>query len=309
MGNNLFISPEKKNTRSPVHQLLLSTWITDWQFAHHKKIVMNISVIIICKNGSARLAETLASVQGIGGEILLYDSGSTDNSVEIAKTYGVKIAYGEWEGYGRNRYKASQLAAHDWILMIDTDEVLDAELKEAILCIDLTKENLVYNIRYKNFYGSKEIKFGEWGNDSHIRMANRRKVQTDQEIVHEKLFLQPGLHIKTLPGFIKHYTVNNIIDYAGKATEYASLSAGKYRKQGRHATLIKIYIAPLFAFVQNYIFKMGYRDGWKGFVCASMTAWYTFMKYTKLKELERQSKSSEKNFADLELQVIPSIKQ
>ncbi len=269
---------------------------------------MKISVVIICKNGSARIAETLASVQGIGEEILLYDSGSTDNSVEIAKAYGARIAYGDWEGYGRNRYKASQLATYDWILMIDTDEVLDAELKKAIVCIDLTKEHLVYNMRYKNFYGSKEIKFGEWGNDAHIRMANRKTVQIDQEIVHEKLFLQPGLHIKTLAGFIKHYTVNNSIDYARKAMEYASLSADKYLKQGKHASFIKIYIAPLFAFVQNYFFKMGFRDGWKGFVCAGMTAWYTFMKYAKLKELERQSISAEISKTKLELHVIPAIK-
>lgn len=270
---------------------------------------MDISVVIICKNGSAHIAETLESVQGIGKEILLYDSGSSDNSVKIANSYGARIAYGEWEGYGRNRFKASQLAKYDWILMIDTDEVLDAELKEAILRIDLTEEYLVYNMRYKNFYGTKEIKFGEWGNDAHIRMANRKKVQIDQEIVHEKLFLQHGLNIKTLNGYIIHYTVNNSIDYARKAMEYASLSADKYLKQGKHASFIKIYVAPLFAFIQNYLFKMGYRDGWKGFVCASMTAWYTFMKYTKLKELERQSIAAEINKANLELHVIPAIKQ
>ena len=133
------------------------------------------------------------------------------------------------------------------------------------------------------------MKFGEWGNDALIRMANGKKVQIDQEIVHEKLFLQPGLRIKTLDGYIKHYTADNSINYARKAMEYASLSADKYLKQGRHASVIKIYIAPLFSFVQNYFFKMGFRDGRKGFVCAGMTAWYTFMKYTRLKELEKQS--------------------
>jgi glycosyltransferase involved in cell wall biosynthesis len=265
---------------------------------------MNISVIIICKNGSARLAETLESVQGIGKEILLYDSGSSDNSVEIARSYGAVIAHGTWEGYGRNRYKASRLAVCDWILMLDTDEVLDEELKEAILHIDLAKEDMVYNMRYKNYFGSKEMKFGEWGNDSHIRMANRKTVQIDQEIVHEKLFLQPGLHIKTLDGYIKHYTVNNSIDYARKAMEYAWLSADKYKSQGKQATFIKIYFAPLFSFLQNYIFKMGFRDGWKGFVCASMTAWYTFMKYTKLKELERQATPATKNEVNAEIVVI-----
>lgn len=270
---------------------------------------MNVSIVIICKNGSAHISETLASVQGIGDEILLYDSGSTDNSVEIAKTYDARIAYGEWEGYGRNRYKAGKMAKYDWILMIDTDEVVDEDLKEAILHIDLTQTHMVYNMRYKNFFDSKEMKFGEWGNDSHIRMANRKKVQIDQEIVHEKLFLQPGLQIKTLDGFIKHYTADNSIDYARKAMEYASLSADKYLKQGKHATFIKIYFAPLFAFVQNYFFKMGFRDGWKGFVCAGMTAWYTFMKYIKLKELERQSISAETSKTNFELHTIPAIKQ
>lgn len=249
---------------------------------------MNISVVIICKDGSARLSESLESVQGIGDEVMIYDSGSKDNSLQIAKKYGARIETGNWEGYGRNRYKASQLAKNNWILMIDTDEVVDKDLKQAILNLDLTDERKVYNMRYKNFFDTTEIKFGEWGNDSHIRMANRKTVRIDQEIVHEKLFLQPGLSIKTLDGYILHYTVDNCIDYARKSMEYASLSADKYLNQGRHASFIKIYIAPLFAFVQHYIFKMGFRDGWIGFVCASMTAWYTFMKYTKLKELERQ---------------------
>ncbi|MBK8521469.1 MAG: glycosyltransferase family 2 protein [Chitinophagaceae bacterium] len=269
---------------------------------------MNISVVIICKNGSAHLAETLESVQGIGEEIILYDSGSDDGSVQIAKRYGARIETGSWEGYGRNRYKASQLAQYNWILMIDTDEVVDEDLKQAILNADLTNEHLVYNMRYKNYYGSTEIKFGEWGNDSHIRMANRNTVKIDQEIVHEKLFLQPGLHIKTLDGFIRHYTVSNSIDYACKAMEYASLSADKYIKQGRHSSFIKIYLSPLFSFLQNYIFKMGFRDGWKGFVCASMTAWYTFMKYTKLKELERPEIMKKTRDNKFEIDVSTQIK-
>ncbi len=269
---------------------------------------MDISVVIICRNGSAHLAETLASVQGIGKEIMLYDSGSTDGSVDIAKAYGADIVYGTWEGYGKNRFKASQLAKFDWILMIDTDEVIDNDLKEAILLIDLVQLHCVYNFRYRNFYGTREMKFGEWGNDSHIRMANRTQVKIDQEIVHEKLFLQPGLIIKTLDGYINHYTVNNSIEYARKAMEYAWLSADKYRQQGRKSTFIKIYLAPVFAFIQNYFFKMGFRDGWKGFICASMTAWYTFMKYTKLKELEKSMITVKQNEKDIELNIMPTIK-
>ena len=269
---------------------------------------MNLSVIIICKNGSARMEETLASVQGVGNEILLYDSGSTDNSVQLAKQFGARVEYGSWEGYGRNRYKAAQLAKNDWILMIDTDEVLDDALRDDILTLDLSHEDVVYNMRYKNFYGTKEIRFGEWGNDSHIRMANRKKVKIDEEIVHEKLFLQPWLCIRTLNGFIRHYTVKDSIDYARKMMEYASLSADKYKKQGRHASVTKIYFSPPFSFIQNYFFKLGFLDGWKGFICASMTAWYTFMKYVKLKELEKQTKfAAAKRKNTPVLDVSPSI--
>lgn len=253
---------------------------------------MNISVIIICKNGAQNLADTILSVQDIGDEIILYDSGSTDDSIEIAELFGITIKHGTWEGYGRNRYKASQLAKNDWILMLDTDEVLDNELRKAILNIDLSNERLVYNFRYKNFYGTKHLQYGEWGNDSHIRMANRKTVHIDQEIVHEKLFLQPGLRIQTLDGFLLHYTIENSIDHAYKVIQYAELSAEKYQKQGRLPSFVKIYCSPAFSFLQNYFFKMGFRDGWKGFVCAGMTSWYTFLKYTRLRELEKVKSAS-----------------
>lgn len=269
---------------------------------------MNISVVIICKNGSPRLAETILSVQGIGNEILLYDSGSTDDSVQIAEMFGVTVKQGSWEGYGRNRYKAAQLAKNDWILMLDTDEVLDDELKASIMKIDLADESMVYNFWYKNFYGNKYMRFGEWGNDSHIRMANRKTVRIDQEIVHEKLFLQQGLSIRTLKGYLLHYTVQDSTDYARKVMDYAMLSATKYQQQGRHSSFIKIYCSPLFSFLQYYFFKLGFLDGWKGFVCATMTAWYTFLKYTKLKELERQTTGSAKKEKAIVRKLRPTTK-
>ena len=251
---------------------------------------MNLSIVIICKNGAPGISETLLSIKGIGNEILVYDSGSCDDSVQIAKDFGASVVTGTWEGYGRNRYKAAQLAANDWILMLDTDEVINKELKESILTIDLQKENFVYNIRYKNFYGKKYIRHGEWGNDSHIRMANRKAVYSDQETVHEKLFLQHGLIIQTLPGFILHYTAHNSVEYAYKMVEYARLSAEKYYRQGRHSSFIKIFFSPLISFLQNYFFKLGFLDGWEGFCCARMSAWYTFLKYAQLRDLKQTRK-------------------
>jgi len=251
---------------------------------------MKISVVIICKDGSSRLAETLNSVRDIGDEILLYDSGSTDGSVDIALKCGARVEHGSWEGYGRNRYKASQLAKNDWILMIDTDEVLDDKLRNALLNIDLTQTGVVYKMRYHNYFGNYPIRYGEWGKDAHIRMANKTRVKIEDEVVHEKLFLQPGLSIKIMDGFINHYTVRDSMDYARKMMDYAALCAAKYRRQGKRASIALIIGAPLFSFLQNYFFKLGLMDGSNGFFAAGMTACYPVMTYERLKDTNHKNK-------------------
>lgn len=254
---------------------------------------MQLTVIIVCKDGEEKLPEVLRSVHGLGDEILFYDSGSGDRSKEIARSFGARIVEGPWEGYGRTRYKAAQLARYDWILMLDTDEVLDNELKESIGSIDLEKINIAYNISYKNFFGNKYIRYGEWGNDSHVRLGNRRGIKTDAEIVHEKLFFQPGIEVKNLNGNILHYTVKDAPHYASKQMTYAWLCADKYLKQGKNATSLQLFISPVFTFCKNYILKLGFLDGWQGFVCAQMSAWYTFLKYARLKELQENELAKE----------------
>ncbi len=248
---------------------------------------MELSIVIICKNGEELLSKVLDSVQGLGNEILFYDSGSCDRSKQIAKRYGAKIIEGKWEGYGRTRWKAAQLAQYDWILMLDADEVIDKELKQSISKINLQKLNVVYDLSYKNFFGDKHMRHGEWGNDSHVRLGNRKGVRTDGETVHEKLFVQPGIEIKKLQGYILHYTVKNSVDLANKQTEYAWLCAEKYFRQGKRTKFINLYFSPMFTFLKNYFFKLGFLDGWQGFVCAKMSAWYTFLKYSRLKEIHQ----------------------
>ena len=264
---------------------------------------MKLSVIIICKDGEEKLADVMQSVQGLGDEILFYDSGSCDGSKEIAVRYGARIVEGPWEGYGKTRFKAAMMATYDWILMLDTDEVVDKTLKESIRSIDLEKINIAYNIRYKNFFGDKFICYGEWGNDSHVRLGNRRGIKTDAEVVHEKLFFQPGIEIITLGGFIQHYTVKDTAHYAAKQTTYAWLCADKYYRQGKRATILHLFFYPLFTFFKNYVFKLGFLDGWKGYVCARMAAWYTFLKYSRLKELQ-QSNAPAKAFEPYPSNVV-----
>ncbi|MBK7562664.1 MAG: glycosyltransferase family 2 protein [Chitinophagaceae bacterium] len=252
---------------------------------------MELSIVIICKNDVTGIERTLQSVRGLGAEILVYDSGSIDGTKEVALKNGASLYEGEWEGYGRNRFKAAQLAKYDWILMLDTDEVVDEALKESIKLLDFTSQHQVYRLQYKNYFGTKWLRYGEWGKDSHIRLGNRRGIKTDGEIVHEKLFVQPGIEICLIKGHILHYTVKNSIDFAQKMINYAQLSAEKYNRQGKKAGFLKIFVSPAFAFIKNYFFKLGFLDGWEGYICARMGAWYTFMKYARLRELNKSIKT------------------
>jgi len=249
---------------------------------------MDLSIVIICKDGGPGLVQTLQSVQGLSAEILVYDSESGDNSRQIAENFGAKVYSGEWEGYGRNRWKAAQLAKYDWILMLDTDEAIDDTLKRSITSIDLDKTNIVYKLRYKNFFGNKLLKHGEWGNDAHIRLGNRKGIRTDAETVHEKLFFQPGIKIKTPAGYVLHHTVRDTGDFSRKMMLYAGLSAEKYFRQGRKAGFTRLFFSPFFSFIQNYFLKLGFLDGREGFICAKMIAWYTFLKYARLRELQKK---------------------
>ncbi len=132
------------------------------------------------------------------------------------------------------------------------------------------------------------MRWGEWGNDKHIRIFNRKVVNWDEAVVHEALKMPSSVTVKDLPGHILHRTMKDTIDYSNKMVKYALLNADKYFAQGKKSTWAKRYISPQFSFVKHYIFQLGFLDGWEGLLSARMTAFYTFLKYARLKELWRE---------------------
>jgi hypothetical protein len=164
--------------------------------------------------------------------------------------------------------------------------MIDSQLKEELLAMPFSDELLVYRIRFRNFLGNKMLKYGEWGNDSHIRIFNRTKVGWNSESVHETLIMPPNAKSVSInKGFILHRTMKDIHDYAEKTVRYAMLSADKYYSQGRKSSWIKMRVSPVFTFINYFIFRLGFLDGYAGYVCAKMTAYYTFLKYARLREI------------------------
>ncbi len=254
--------------------------------------MQSLSVVIICKNEAAIIGKTLQSLEGLTDDIIVYDNGSTDDTVAIAQKFPVKLQEGFWAGFGRTKNIANAKARYDWILSLDADEVIDEQLKKILLALSLGDEMTAYEIKFKNFFGDKWLRFGEWGNDKHIRLYNRRKVNWDEEPVHEKLLFPEGTTISRLKGNVLHYTAIDIEKYRSKLAKYAVLNARKYYEQGKKAGLFKKYVASIFSFVQNYIFRAGFLDGEAGYRCAMMTSKYTYDKYTSLEKMSKKIKDN-----------------
>jgi glycosyltransferase involved in cell wall biosynthesis len=247
--------------------------------------MLPLSIVIVCKNEADIIGKTLQSLEGLTDDIVVYDNGSTDDTVEMIKHFNVNLHQGSWEGFGRTKNKAMAQAKYDWILSLDADEALDEELKQSLLRLQPENEKTVYELNFKNFLGDQYLKYGEWGNDKHIRLFNRTTVTWNDAPVHEQLLMPAGVVKKSLRGHVLHRTMKDVSDYAAKMLNYAMLNAEKYHRQGKRSSWLKIRVAPGFSFFIHYILKGGFLDGHAGYVCAKMTAYYTFLKYARLKEL------------------------
>ena len=244
-----------------------------------------ISVVIIAKNEAHIIGETLKSLQGFTDDIVVGDTGSTDQTIELATSLGARVETIGWEGFGKTKNKALALAKYDWVLFLDADEAIDTALLNFLLQFPLNNIQMAYKIRFRNFIGRKLIRFGEWGRESKIKLFHRSIGRWENTEIHEKVIVSPGATIGVTDGFVLHYLMNNLNEYAAKMNRYAELVAHKYFKEGKKANWFKLYLYPTYQFIANYIFKLGFLDGRLGFITSFFSAYYAFLKYHRLKEL------------------------
>jgi len=246
---------------------------------------MEISVVIITKNEAHIIANTLRSLQSVTRDIVIVDSGSTDNTIAICKQFNAHVIETGWNGYGINKNMGIQAAKNDWILSLDADEAIDEQLQQSLSQLTFPDNQEVFDVRFKNFFCNKWIRFGEWGFDSHIRLFNRTTVHWNNAAVHENLVFPTAVKVTRLKGHILHYTVQSRQEYDNKTDYYARMNAKKYVAAGKRPNPFKQFFSPVFAFFQHYIFRLGFLDGAEGFIIAKTTARYTFLKYHYRKEM------------------------
>ncbi|MGI9055785.1 MAG: glycosyltransferase family 2 protein [Pyrinomonadaceae bacterium] len=246
-------------------------------------VFVKISAVIIAFNEESKIAAAINSVKW-ADEILLIDSESTDRTKEISATLGAKVITQKWLGFSKQKQLAVDNAEHDWIFSLDSDEVVSEQLKNEILKLK-NSANLAdgYKIPRLSFYMNRPIRHGGWYPDWQIRFFDRRRGEWKDVLIHESVEIDGK--IEKLAGDILHYSVENMAHHHQMIGErYAPLAAEQMFLRGRKTSPLKVATAGLTAFLQTYILKAGFLDGFPGFCIARFAAHHAFLKHLLLWE-------------------------
>ncbi len=244
-----------------------------------------ISVVIMCKNEVAIIGQTIDAALSLTKDITVVDTGSTDGTLELLQSKNVQIVNSAWTGYGPVKNTGITEAKNDWILNIDADEIIDLKLIQNINELRLDNRLEVYNIEFINYLAEMPLRFGEWSGDWHIRLFNRKNTCWSNAQVHEQLVHTQPVTVIKLKGCIHHKTINNAAALRTKLDYYAKLNAKKYFESGHSNFAIKKYISPVFNFIKNFVFKLGFLDGKAGWIVAKENFVYTYKKYFYLQQM------------------------
>lgn len=253
---------------------------------------MKLSATIITLNEERNIERCIRSLKGIADEIIVLDSFSTDQTVEICKAEGVIIEQREWEGYAASKNYLNGLAKYDYILSLDADEELDEELKEEILRIKTNGKAAVYCLNRLTNYCGKWIRYSGWYPDVKTRIFPKEGSRWDGAFVHEELIYPSELKTVQLKGHLNHYSYYNFKDHRERADKYSRLTAQKMHHAGKKASVFKPYLSAIARFVSMYIIKLGVLDGGMGFKIAQISAQSNILKYKELRRLNQANDES-----------------
>ncbi|MGF1699870.1 glycosyltransferase family 2 protein [Photobacterium makurazakiensis] len=248
-----------------------------------------LSVILITKNEADRVERCLQSVKSVADEIIVLDSGSTDETVEICQRFTDNITITDWPGFGKQKQRALDKATGDWVLSIDADEALDDTMQSAIseLLIQESIEHSAYRLPWGVTLYGKTLRYGRSAR-SVLRLFKREGARYTLDEVHETVIPTKG-STGTVKGYLLHYTHRDYGHGLDKAAQYAWLGAQKYHRKGKksHGVALAL-IRAIWTFFHIYILRRGFLDGSVGFIMAMTYAQVNFNKYVGLWLLERK---------------------
>jgi glycosyltransferase involved in cell wall biosynthesis len=243
-----------------------------------------LSLVVITRDASAQLAACLDSVR-FAAETVVVDSGSQDDTVEIARARGARVIEQPWLGFGPQRRHAVAQAAHDWVLCLDADERLSPELAIAIRAALREPSRAAFEMARRNRFFGRWLRHGEGYPDWTIRLFDRRHARWTDDLVHEHVVADGP--VGRLDGDLLHASAESLDAYLAKQNRYSTLQAEAMHACGEHFSWVRLIGSPLVRFVRFYLLRAGFLDGSAGLVHIAIGCFTSFCKYAKLRALER----------------------
>jgi glycosyltransferase involved in cell wall biosynthesis len=243
--------------------------------------VPKLSVTVITLNEAANIGAALASVAW-ADEVVVVDSGSTDETVAIARKHGARVEVRHWPGYSAQKNYAAAIAAHDWIFSLDADERVTPELAAEIRAT-LSGEPAArgYRVPRVTWYLGRWIRGTDWYPDYQLRLYDRRAAEWNGRPVHESVRLRTGAPAH-LRHDLQHYGYRDISHHLATIDRYTTLAAGQWASEGRRVTAFGLAVHPAAAFLRNYILRRGVTQGTAGLIVSALNSYYVFLKLAKL---------------------------
>ena len=236
-------------------------------------MIKQISVVIIAKNAEGTITESLDSLEAFD-EVLLYLNNSTDNTMLIAKQYkNVNIVEGDFFGFGTTKNEAGRQSKHDWVLSLDSDEILNEKLIDEIGRLDLKDITKLYRLKRDNYFLGHQTQ----SSDLIVRIYNKNNTRFNDNAVHEKIIIPKESQVHTLKNSFKHLNIVNINQTLTKIIQYTDLGA----KNKKTCFFIIVIAKATFAFFKTYIIQGNIFRGWVGFALAVNSANKRYYKYIK----------------------------
>ncbi len=250
---------------------------------------MKVTATVITRDEAANIAAALQSVSW-ADEIVVVDSGSTDDTVAIARQHAARVEVRDWPGYSAQKNYAAEIASNDWILSIDADErvtpELGAEIRALLAAAPMARG---YRIPRVAWYLGRWIRSTDWYPDYQLRLYDRRAGRWNGRRVHESIDLQgaPG----QLRHELQHYAYRDLSHHLATIDRYTTLAAEQWLAEGRTTNGFELFIHPRLAFIRNYLLRGGIRDGEPGLLVSKLNSYYVFLKLAKLWELQHSARS------------------
>lgn len=241
-----------------------------------------LSAVIISYNEEKNIARCIESLKKVADEILVVDSFSKDKTEEICKKMGVVFHQRAWDNFSAQKNYGNSLASYNYILSIDADEVLSDSLAEEILAEKAEFKYDAYGFPRLTYFLGKAIRHCGWYPDTKIRLWNKNKGEW-QGTVHETLSFNSDYSSKILKGDLLHFTTDNLYTQIEKINKYTDAHAKNIIEKGGKAGCLKLLFKPGFKFFKIYILRLGFLDGFEGFLISRLSAIDAFLRLSKIR--------------------------